>query len=74
MSDQVAGRPIAGTTVPASFVERIYGLGGVFGKTVRDSRRATLAVGGILGLLLIGVSKAIVTEFATPAGYKVKTP
>ena len=67
MSDQVAGRPIAGTTVPASFVERIYGLGGVFGKTVRDSRRATLAVGGILGLLLIGVSKAIVTEFATPA-------
>jgi ABC-2 type transport system permease protein len=53
------------TTVP--FLRRIYGLGSVFGKTMRDSRRATLVVGGVLGLLLIGVSRAIVSEFATPA-------
>lgn len=45
---------------------RIYGLGSVFAKTIRDSRRATLLVGGLLGLILIGVSRAIVSEFSTP--------
>jgi ABC-2 type transport system permease protein len=51
---------------PSSLL-RLYGYGSVFGKTLRDSRRATLLVGGFMALLLIGVSKAIVTEFATPA-------
>ena len=43
-----------------------FGLGSVFGKTIRDSRRATLIVGVLMGLILIGVSYAIVTEFDTP--------
>jgi ABC-2 type transport system permease protein len=51
----------------ASVGRRIYGFGSLFGKTLRDSRRAMLLVGGILGLLLIGVSAAIVSEFSTPA-------
>ncbi len=61
-------RPRAATTnvpTPVSLAKRVYGLGSVFGKTLRDSRRATLAVGVVLGLLLIGVSRAIVSEFAT---------
>ncbi len=45
---------------------RIYGFGSVFGKTMRDSRRAVLAVSLVMGLTLIGVSNAIVTEFNTP--------
>jgi ABC-2 type transport system permease protein len=45
----------------------MYGFGSLFGKTLRDSRRATLSVGGVLGLLFVGVSAAIVTEFSTPA-------
>ena len=45
---------------------RLIGLGSVFGKTIRDSRRATILVGGVLGLLLIAVSQAIVAEFSTP--------
>jgi polyether ionophore transport system permease protein len=44
---------------------RIYGLGSVFGKTLRDSRRAVLLVGVLVGLILIGVSQAIATEFST---------
>jgi ABC-2 type transport system permease protein len=52
---------------PASVGRRIYGFGSVFGKTLRDSRRAILLVGGVLALLLIGVSQAIITEFSTPA-------
>ena len=49
-----------------SLARRIYGLGSVFGKTLRDSRRALLLVGGILAIILIAVSQAIVREFATP--------
>jgi len=50
---------------PVPLTRRLYGLGSIFGKTIRDSRRATIIVGAVLGILLIGVGKAIVTEFAT---------
>ncbi len=61
------GRPhVAAVVSPVPLFQRIYGFGSVFAKTIRDSRRATLAVGFIFGLTLIGVSKAIVSEFATP--------
>src|SRR5690242_20669144 len=49
---------------------RIYGYGSVFGKTLRDSRRAILLVGVLVGLILIGVSQAIVSEFATEQSRK----
>jgi ABC-2 type transport system permease protein len=52
---------------PASLGRRIYGLGSVFGKTLRDSRRAILLVGGVLAVVLILVSAAIIAEFNTPA-------
>jgi ABC-2 type transport system permease protein len=49
-----------------SLWSRIYGLGSVFAKTIRDSRRATLITAGVLALVFIGVSRAITAEFATP--------
>jgi ABC-2 type transport system permease protein len=59
--------PSAGAaTGPGPFLQRLYGLRSVFGKTVRDSRRATVLVGGLMGLVLIAVTKAIVSEFSTP--------
>ena len=51
---------------PAGRWSRIYGLGSIFAKTVRDSRRATLITAGVLALVFIGVSAAIVSEFDTP--------
>jgi ABC-2 type transport system permease protein len=65
MTSDPSRRPA--TTVPTTvpLLRRIYGLGSVFGKTLRDSRRATIVVGVVLGLILIGVGKAIVAEFAT---------
>jgi ABC-2 type transport system permease protein len=59
---QIAGAPYG--HIPLT--RRLAGYGTVFGKTVRDSRRATIAVGVGLGLVLIAVSTAIVAEFATP--------
>jgi ABC-2 type transport system permease protein len=59
-------RPAAAVRpTPVPLLRRIYGLGSVFGKTLRDSRRATIVVGAVLALILVGVGKAIVTEFAT---------
>ena len=52
---------------PIPRLSRFYGLGSVFGKTLRDSRRAAIAVGLGMGLTLIAVSQAIVSQFATPA-------
>lgn len=61
-----AGVPVV-PRAPISPWRRLYGFGSIFGKTIRDSRRATILVGAVLGLLLLAVSKAIVTQFATPA-------
>jgi ABC-2 type transport system permease protein len=45
---------------------RVYGFGSIFAKTIRDSRRATIVTAGLLALVFLGVSRAIVTEFDTP--------
>ena len=44
--------------------------GTVLGKTIRDSRRTTIIVAAVLFLLLISVTAAVATEFATPASRK----
>jgi len=54
------------TLSTTSLRSRLYGFGSVFAKTVRDSRRATIITAGLLALVFLGVSKAIVTEFNTP--------
>ncbi len=61
-----AGTP-SSPALPAepSALSRIYGFGSVFAKTIRDSRRAMIIVAAVLGLLLLAVSKAIVSEFTT---------
>lgn len=60
----------AATYRPIPLGRRIYGFGSLFGKTLRDSRRAIILVGPLVGLLLIGVSQAIVTEFNTEQSRK----
>jgi ABC-2 type transport system permease protein len=60
----------AATYRPIPLGRRIYGFGSIFGKTLRDSRRAILLVGFLVGLLLIGVGQAIASEFSTPQSRK----
>ena len=68
MTSDVSRRPapIVPSLTTVSLRSRIYGFGSVFGKTLRDSRRAIIVLSVFLALLLIGVSNAIVSEFATP--------
>jgi hypothetical protein len=42
------------------------GLGSVYGKTMRDSRRAIILVSALLFLIFVGVTGAIASQFSTP--------
>ncbi len=57
----------AAPITPPSLRSRLWGLGSVYGKTIRDSRRAIIAAAVLLGLVFIGVTGAIASQFATPA-------
>jgi len=59
-----AGGP-AHVTQP-SLRSRLWGLGSIYGKTIRDSRRAIILAAGLIGLIFIGVTGAIAQQFNTP--------
>jgi ABC-2 type transport system permease protein len=44
---------------------RAWGLGSVYGKSIRDSRRAIIAAAVLLFLVFVGVTSAIATQFGT---------
>jgi polyether ionophore transport system permease protein len=69
MTSEVGRRPapVAPAITGPSLRSRVFGFGSIFGKTMRDSRRAVLVIAIALALLLIAVSFAIVQEFNTPA-------
>jgi ABC-2 type transport system permease protein len=48
-----------------SLSSRIYGLGSIFGKTLRDSRRAILLAAFLLFAIFVGVTGAIAAQFNT---------
>lgn len=56
----------AATLTRTSPVSRIYGLGSIYGKTIRDSRLAFIIAAGLLGGLSLVMGAAISTVFPTP--------
>jgi len=46
---------------------RIYGLGSVYAKTLRDSRRAILIMSGLLAVLMFGAAADYGGTYKTPA-------
>ncbi len=52
--------------VRPSLRARLWGLGSVYGKSVRDSRRAVIAASVLLFLIFVGVTGAIAQQFGTP--------
>ena len=63
MTAAVAGRALARPGRRA----RLLGLGSIYGKTVRDSRRAAIVVGGVTGLFMLGAGApyGAAPEFST---------
>jgi len=63
-----AERPtLAATPTTPSLASRVYGFGSVFGKTLRDSRRAMLLVGGFLSVIWLTTGSTMATAFGTVA-------
>jgi ABC-2 type transport system permease protein len=48
---------------PPSLRSQLLGLGSVFGKAFRDSRRAALLLGGVFGLVLLVTAGQVATQF-----------
>lgn len=53
--------------VRPSLRARLLGLGSVFGKTFRDSRRSALALGLLFGLVFVATASQVSAQFATVA-------
>jgi ABC-2 type transport system permease protein len=66
MGAELARPPLEAPRHGPSALARLVGLGSVFGKTIRDSRRAVLIVGGTTSVLIIVVAAAVVSQFSTP--------
>jgi ABC-2 type transport system permease protein len=56
----------AGRTVASSF-SRVYGLGSIYGKTIRDSRLAFIIAAGLLGGMALVMGLAVSSIFPTAA-------
>jgi polyether ionophore transport system permease protein len=59
-----AGHPALGVR-PISLRSRIYGLGSVYAKTMRDSRLAFIVGAGLMGGIMLAVSAAITKAYPT---------
>lgn len=57
-------RRLTGAVAP-SRLQRIYGLGGVFGKTIRDSRAAVIVVSVIALVIFVSAGAAMQTAYPT---------
>jgi len=57
--------PIAAASRPISLRSRLMGLGTIFGKTLRDSRRGMLIVFGFLGVIWLTIGSATASTFGT---------
>lgn len=57
----------AGHDLAHSVISRIYGLGSVFGKTLRDSGRVAIGLGLLVGFLNVITAATIADQFGTAA-------
>jgi len=57
--------PAARAGTGPRLIERLVGLGSVYGKTIRDSRRATLVVGLLTGFIVFATAGALGSQFPT---------
>ena len=63
-----AGLPVrAAPLQPIPLLSRFYGLGSIYGKTIRDSRLAVIIAAGLFGGLSLVLGAAIGSVFPTPA-------
>jgi ABC-2 type transport system permease protein len=67
MALELGQQPAVATQRRVSLRSRLFGLGSVFGKTLRDSRRAILFVAGFLTIIWLTAGAAMASTFGTLA-------
>ena len=62
-----AGVPRLATLPSIPWHRRLYGLGSIYGKTLRDSRLGVLVVGGVLGFMVLAGGAEMTSAYGTLA-------
>ncbi len=66
MGSAARAAPARAVALPTpDLAARLFGLGSVFGKTFRDSRRTALALGVVIALVLVVTAASVAAEFDT---------
>ncbi len=66
MTAEIARHPRPALSQHRSPVARVYGLGGIFGKTLRDARWSILIVTGVLGVMIAAGGGTMASTYGTP--------
>ncbi len=67
MTAEIRGMPVAASAPRVPVGSRLYGLGSVFGKTLRDARLGILVVAALLGVMTVAGGMTMATTYGTPA-------
>jgi len=67
MAAEIRGVPVSASAPHVPFTSRIYGLGSVFGKTLRDARVGALVVSALLCVMTVAGGITMSTTYDTPA-------
>jgi ABC-2 type transport system permease protein len=66
MAVEIRGMPLSASAPHVPLARRLYGLGSVFGKTLRDARIGILVVGALLGVMTLAGGMTMSTTYGTP--------
>jgi ABC-2 type transport system permease protein len=65
MATEIRHLPLPAAAHHVSFTSRVLGLGGVFGKTLRDARLGILVIGALLGVMTLAGGWTMATTYGT---------
>jgi ABC-2 type transport system permease protein len=65
MAVEIRGMPLSGPARHLPIHRRVYGLGSVFGKTLRDARLGVLVVAGLLGVMTLAGGLTMSSTYGT---------
>lgn len=66
MAADIGGLPVVAPAPHVPLMSRLFGLGGVFGKTVRDSRFGIIVMGALLGVMILAGGLIMSSTYGTP--------
>jgi ABC-2 type transport system permease protein len=65
MAVEIGRRPLPAATPRVPLFRRVYGLGSVFGKTVRDSRLGMFTIAALLGVIILAGGATMASTYGT---------